>query len=60
VRRLGSPQRFLSWENGLLVPTAPVFSPDGRFIACGTSEGTVLLAEMTNLVRKVEQLALGW
>jgi WD40 repeat protein len=55
-----SPQRSLVLGAGLGGPTAPEFSPDGRFIAWGTTDGTVLVAEMAEVFQRMEQLGLGW
>ena len=38
----------------------PRFSPNGRLLAWGTSDGTVLVCDMEETVRRLEQLGLGW
>jgi WD40 repeat protein len=38
----------------------PRFSPNGRLIAWGTSDGTVLVGDMEETVRRLDQLGLGW
>jgi WD40 repeat protein len=36
------------------------FSPNGRLLAFGTPEGTVLVCDMEETVRRLDQLGLGW
>jgi WD40 repeat protein len=60
IWRLTSPKRFLTLGAGLRGPLGPRFSPDGHSIAWGISDGTVLVAKMDDLARKVEQFKLGW
>jgi len=38
----------------------PRFSPRGRLLAWGTPEGTVLVCDIEETVRRLEQLGLGW
>jgi WD40 repeat protein len=60
VWRWESPQQSVVLGAGLWGPASPEFSPDGRFIAWGTSDGTVLVTEMTEVFHRMEQLGLGW
>jgi hypothetical protein len=55
-----SPQRSLVLGAGLSGPASPEFSPDGRFIAWGTTDDTVLVAEMKEVFQRMKQLGLGW
>jgi WD40 repeat protein len=55
-----SPQRSVVLGAGLWGPADPEFSPDGRFIAWGTTDGTVMVAEMAQVFQRMEQLGLGW
>jgi WD40 repeat protein len=55
-----SPQRSVVLGAGLWAPDGPKFSPDGRFIAWGTTEGTVLVTEMAEAFLRMQQLGLGW
>jgi len=55
-----SPQWSVVLGAGLWGPIGPEFSPDGRFIAWGTTDGTVLVAEMAEVFQRLEKLGLGW
>ena len=55
-----SPQQSVVLGAGLEGPGDPKFSPDGRFIAWGTTDGTVLVAEMAEVFHRIEELRLGW
>jgi len=60
VCRRASPQHSVVLGAGLQGPADADFSPDGRFIAWGTTDGTVMVAEMAEVFRRMEQLGLGW
>jgi WD40 repeat protein len=60
VWRRANPQESVVLGAGLQGPADADFSPDGRFIAWGTTDGTVFVAEMAEVFRRVEQLGLGW
>jgi hypothetical protein len=45
---------------GIDYETAPTFSPDGRTLAWGTPEGTVYLADLTEILRRLAAVGLGW
>jgi WD40 repeat protein len=38
----------------------PTFSPDGRLLAWGTSDGTVMVCEMERVISHLTELRLGW
>ena len=60
VWRRDRPQRSVVLGAGLWGPATPEFSPDGRFIAWGTTDGTVMVAEMAAVFQRMKQLGLGW
>jgi WD40 repeat protein len=55
-----SPQRSLVLGAGHQGPADPEFSTDGRYMAWGTTDGTVLVTEMAEVFQRLEQLGLGW
>jgi WD40 repeat protein len=60
VWRRESPQQSVVLGAGLQGPADAAFSPDGRYIAWGTTDGTVMVAEMVQVFQRMEQLGLGW
>jgi WD40 repeat protein len=60
IWRGDNPKRSVVIGAGLKGPAVPQFSPDGRSIAWGTTDGTVLVAEMADVFQRLEQLGLGW
>jgi len=58
--RRDNPKRSVVLAAGLKGPAVPDFSPDGRFIAWGTTDGTVLVAEMADVFERLERQGLGW
>ena len=60
VCRRSNPQQSVVLGAGLEGPADAKFSPDGRFIGWGTTDGTVMVAEMTEVFHRIEELRLGW
>jgi len=60
IWRQDSPKRAVVLGAGLRGTSKAKFSPDGRRIAWGTSDGTVLVAEMADVFQRLKQLGLGW
>jgi hypothetical protein len=38
----------------------PEFSEDGRFLAWGNRDGTVFVADLPEVQRRLERIGLGW
>jgi WD40 repeat protein len=60
VWRRDHPQQSVVLGAGLQGPADAEFSPDGRYMAWGTTDGTVLVAEIAEVFQRLEQLGLGW
>ena len=60
VWRRDNPKRLVVIGAGLRGPLSPGFSPDGRLIVWGTTDGTVLVAEMADVFERLQQFGLGW
>ena len=50
--------RFLSDEGVTL--SSPIFSPDGRFLAYGHTDGTVTVCDLEQIRRRLAENRLGW
>jgi WD40 repeat protein len=58
--RRDRPQSWIACGLGLRIPQFPRFSPDGRYLAYGTGEGTVQVCDLAESVRRLNTLGLGW
>jgi len=60
VWRRDRPEPSATFGAGLRTPALPMFSNDGRYLAFGTEEGTVLVVDVPESVRRLNELGLGW
>jgi hypothetical protein len=60
IWRRDNSRRSVVLGTGLWGPGFPEFSRDGQWIAWGTADGTVFVAGMADVFRRLEELGLGW
>ena len=58
--RRSQPPRLLHFGTGFWGPMNPTFSPDGRWLGRGLTDGSVLLCDLEETLRQLESEGLGW
>lgn len=58
IWRPEAPDRFRHFDTA--VRFFPSFSPDGKLLAWGTADGTVMVCEMEGVITRLKKLGLGW
>lgn len=60
LRRIDALQQPLNLSIDQTVPSPPQFSPDGHLVAWGTEDGTVMVCEIDQVMKRLRELGLGW